>query len=343
VSGATRSLQNGVDPNRNFPAPGSDHPDGNAYAQAVIDMMAFTDLHNFILSANLHSGAEVVNYPWDTWTSSDNAHADDDWWQFVSHEYADTVFANSTGSYFTDVTANGITEGGDWYVIWGGRQDYMTYFKNGREFTLELSGWKGLDAEDLPDHWDYNYNSLLKYMEQSLYGIRGVITDSVTGLPIEAKVEIAGHDIDNSFVYSKQPIGNYHRMIYEGNYDVTYSKEGYDSQTINIDVSNYDITIQNVALHPTGAAINDFSLNDEIIIAPNPMLDNKTSIRFNKMTDIASIKIYDRLGKLIYQRRLNTINAGDVFNINIGKQADNAVYFLEVQTDKFNITKRIIK
>ena len=265
VSGAMRELANGVDPNRNFPAPGDAHPDGNAYAQEVVDMMAFTNLHDFVLSANTHSGAEVVNYPWDMWVSSTRTHADDNWWQLVSHEYANTVFNNSSGGYFTDVSADGITEGGDWYTVWGGRQDYMTALKQGREFTLELSGSKGLDAAQLPAHWNYNYNSFLQYLEQSLYGIRGIITNSETGDAIEAKIEISGHDDDNSFVYSTLPIGNYHRLIYEGTYDVTISAPCYVSQTLtNVSVTNFQTTLLDVQLVPTGFA-SEFEANDTSI------------------------------------------------------------------------------
>ncbi len=263
VSGAMRSLNNGVDPNRNFPAPGDDHPDGNAWAQETVDMMTFADTHNIVLSSNIHSGAEVVNYPWDTWVSAVRIHADDDWWQFVSHEYADQVHVNSSG-YMTGYN-NGITNGGDWYVIDGGRQDYMTYFKQGREFTLELSDAKFLDAAVLPAHWNYNYQSLLLYMEQSLYGIRGIITDVVTGEPIEAKVEIVGHDDDVSFVYSNLPVGNYHRLIYEGTYTVTISAPCYVSQTFsNISVTNYQTTLLDAQLIASGFS-SVFETEDTVV------------------------------------------------------------------------------
>ena len=60
------------------------------------------------------------------------------------------------------------------------------------------------------------------------------MTDSITEDPLKAKVEITSHDIDSSHVYSNLPIGNYHRYIYQGNYDVTFSKNGYYPKTINI-------------------------------------------------------------------------------------------------------------
>ncbi len=34
---------------------------------------------------------------------------------------------------------DGITNGAAWYVIDGGRQDYMNFFHQCREFTLEIS------------------------------------------------------------------------------------------------------------------------------------------------------------------------------------------------------------
>lgn len=262
ISGAQRYLSNGVDPNRNYKNPNGDHPDGSSWAQETIDMMNFADAHHFVMSANLHSGAEVANYPWDTWTSAQRTHSDDNWFQYVSHEYADTVFTNSSGGYFTGVSSNGIIEGGDWYIVEGSRQDYMTYYKHCREITYELSNQKLLDVAELPNHWNYNYRSMLNYIKESLYGIRGIITDSCTGLPIEAKVEVISHDDDNSFVYSSLPVGDYHRPIYAGTYNVTYSAPGYQSVTINnIVVNNQTATVQNVSLQPISPTANFIAIN----------------------------------------------------------------------------------
>ncbi len=251
IADAVRYLSNGVDANRNFPNPvAGDHPDGYAWATETILMMDFADAHNFIISANSHSGAEVVNYPWDTWISADNTHADDDWWQFVSHEYADTVHAYSPPGYM-DSYNNGITNGGDWYIVYGSRQDYMTYYKNCREFTIELSNAKLLDVAELPAHWDYNYKSLLNYIQQSLYGIKGIVTDSITGDPLKAMVFVEAHDIDNSHVYSELPSGMYFRPIFQGTYNITYSSPSYKSKTIsNVNINNYLVTILDVELVP---------------------------------------------------------------------------------------------
>ena len=342
VSGAMRVLSNFVDPNRNFPGIGDPHPDGEAYAPETQGMMDFANNHSFVLSANIHSGAVVVNYPWDTWESSTRKHVDDAWWKFVSHEYADTAQANSTGGYFTDFD-NGITEGGDWYIVYGGRQDYMTYFKQGREFTLELSDDKMLDAELLPDYWNYNFHSLLLYIKQSLYGIRGVITDSVTGEPLEAKVEISGHDDDNSFVFSTENVGDYHRLILSGNYDVTYSKEGYDSQTINLNVTNFNTTIQDVALHPIGASVADSSMEKIFAIYPNPVNDNKLNLVATQRFNQAQLKVYNNLGSLILKHDFDAIQAGKHYKITFPENMQAGVYYVQILTQNTSFTKPVIK
>ncbi|MBN2519005.1 MAG: zinc carboxypeptidase, partial [Bacteroidales bacterium] len=126
VSGAKRYNANNIDLNRNFPDPDDGpHPDGNSYQPEVIAMMDFMKDHRFVLSANLHGGAEVINYPWDTW---EKLHPDDLWFQYVSRKYADTVHSYSN-NYMIGFE-NGITNGYAWYTITGGRQDFITYFLN---------------------------------------------------------------------------------------------------------------------------------------------------------------------------------------------------------------------
>ena len=109
-----------------------------------------------------------------------------------------------------------------------------------------------------------NYPSLLNYMEQSLFGLRGIVTDSISGNPLKVRVEISGHDTDSSHVYSNLPIGNYHRYLYQGNYNITFSKVGYQSKTININILNNSYHLEDVQLVPVNyVSINDIS-SDEV-------------------------------------------------------------------------------
>jgi len=248
VSGATRNNANNMNLNRNYPDPeDGPHPDGKAWQQETLMFMQLAEENDFVMSANTHGGAEVINYPWDTWS---RLSADDDWWVFVCREYVDTVHLYSPSSYM-DGYDNGITNGYAWYTISGGRQDYMNYFNNCREVTMELSNVKSLPASQLEAHWDWNYRSLLNYLEQATFGVSGMVTDLITGEPLAAKVYIDGHDEDNSFVYTENNFGFYQRLLNEGTYDITFSAPGHYPQTISdVSVSKYNTTLLNVQLNP---------------------------------------------------------------------------------------------
>ncbi|MBW6490959.1 MAG: T9SS type A sorting domain-containing protein [Lentimicrobium sp.] len=230
VNGARRYNANFVDLNRNYPDPADGpHPDGNPWQPETLAFMNFAEQRSFVMGANFHGGAEVVNYPWDTWS---RLAADNQWWVMVSHEYADTAQAFSPSGYFNDYN-NGITNGYAWYSINGGRQDYMNYFQQCREVTLEISATKLPPASQLLNFWNYNYRSLLNYMEQVTYGVRGIVTDTLTGEPVKAQISIFGHDMDSSMVFTSLPVGNYHRLLKAGSYNITFTAEGYLPKVIN--------------------------------------------------------------------------------------------------------------
>ena len=245
VSGATRYNANSSDLNRDFPDPrvGPNSP----YQPETQAMMDYADEHNFVMSSNLHGGAEVMNFPWDTWTSSEKTHADDDWFIEICTTYVQTA-RQVNPNFMTSVTSSGITYGGDWYVISGGRQDYMTYFQNCREVTIEISNTKLLSSDNLPTYWNINENSLLDYMEACTYGFYGTVTDD-QGNALSAEVTINNHDVDNSFVVTDPGLGDYQRLIEPGTYDVAFSSYGFISQTETVTINDYQSAVElNVVL-----------------------------------------------------------------------------------------------
>jgi PKD repeat protein len=217
---------------------------------------AFVDLQaaeNFVLGVNIHGGAEVCNYPWDnTYTR----HADDNWWQLVCYEYADTAKFYSPGTQYmrhSDFGGTGVTNGADWYVVYSGRQDYANYYNHNREFCLEISNTKTPSASLLPNFWNYNYRSFLNFTEQALYGIHGIVTDACSGEPIHAKISVP-HDNNNSFVMTDPRVGFYARPIKGGTYSVTYSAEGYMPQIVSVTISDKQRVVKNISLIPTGTS-----------------------------------------------------------------------------------------
>lgn len=267
VYGAVRYNANNIDLNRNYPDPKvGPHPDGNAWQPETVAWMEYAENNKFSLSMNFHGGEEVFNYPWDTWAKLT---ADDTWWRFIAREYVDTIHLYSPVNYMSDFD-NGITNGYAWYEINGGRQDYMNYWHYCREATLEISDVKLLAASQLINHWNYNYRSLLNYIEQVRYGFSGIVTDTVTGEPLQAKVFIFGHDMDNSFVYSSMQTGFYTRPIAEGTYDATFSSPGYYSKSIkDINVTKWNTTSLNVQLRPLTFGVDEISTGVAHVY-PNP-------------------------------------------------------------------------
>jgi hypothetical protein len=251
VYGATRGNYNNYDLNRNFPDP---IYGVNANQQIETGRFrAIAEANNFALVANFHGGTEVVNYAWDTWTNEYpdyKHHPDEAWYQYISHLYADTCQANAPSNYMTGYD-DGITNGGAWYIINGGRQDYTNYYRWGREVTIEISDTKLIPAAQLPAHWNYNRKSLIKYMEAVLKGVNGVVTDTL-GNPVKAKITVLNHDVDNSEVYSDST-GFYLRMLAPGTYSLKFEAPNYYTQTINnVVVGSYNSqTVLNVELVST--------------------------------------------------------------------------------------------
>jgi len=333
VYGAMRYNANWVDLNRNYPDPeDGDHPDGNSYQDETFAFMAFADSCEFDMSSNFHGGAEVANYPWDTWSQYP---ADYDWWTHVMQEYADTAQTHSNYNYFNSFD-NGVTNGYDWYEVNGGRQDYMNYEKHCREFTLELSDSKTPPGSQLPYYWDANYNSLLAYLEQSLYGLRGIVIDSISGAPLLTQIFIEGHDVDNSDVSSHLPIGDYHRYLASGSYDVIFSAEGYQSKTVSaVALMNNETTVLDVQLVPSAVGLDE-SLRNAISIYPQPASE---FIQIDACpNDVTEILLIDSSGKLV--KRISTSHKSSIY---ISRdQLPSGSYILDFQSDNYGFQKAII-
>jgi len=238
----------GVDPNRNFPDPDDgDHPDGHAWWAETVAMMGFALAHHFVISANFHGGAEVVNYPWDTWS---RRHVDDAWLIDISRAYADQVQADGPPGYMNDLN-NGITNGWDWYPVAGGRQDFMTYWHGCRETTIELSAVKLLSSSLLDAYWGYNRQALLNYLTEALEGVRGLVRDPLAQ-PLDATIEVVGHDVaaDNSYVYTDPDVGDYHRLLLPGVYQLRFSADGFIPQELPVAISAGEATRVDVVMLP---------------------------------------------------------------------------------------------
>lgn len=224
-----RANANGVDLNRDFPDPYAS-PDNTTEGRAAETgvIMDWTFASSFTLSANLHAGSLVVNYPFDNNPEGESVYTatpDDDLFIYISEEYSqyNLPMWNSSSFY------HGITNGADWYAISGGMQDWNYHYVGSNEVTIELSNTKIPPASQIPTYWDDNRDSMLAYMATCLVGVRGIVSDASSGAPLAATITVVDRDHE---IYSDPDVGDYHRMLLGGTYDLYFEAEGYDPLTV---------------------------------------------------------------------------------------------------------------
>ncbi len=161
--GATHQVRfnaHDVDLNRSFPdfttSDNQNTTDGREpEIQAV---MRFEAAHHFVLSANFHGGAEVVNYPWD---AQSTLHPLNDLLVKISLDYAKRV------PYIYSSTAfnQGITNGFAWYQVQGGMQDWSDHWHNDLQLTIELTQVKWPSFSTVADSYQANRDGLIALIE----------------------------------------------------------------------------------------------------------------------------------------------------------------------------------
>ena len=293
ISSPTRYNANGYDLNRNFPDPVTPN---TVKQKETLDMIKFMRKHKFVLSANFHTGSEVVNYPWDRWLSV--LHADDSWFNSISRAYADTthVYAGPAYMNFLD---NGVTRGAVWYIVYGGRQDFMTWELHGREVTIELDDQYITPAAQLTLLWQNNWRSLLGYLENALYGIHGLVRNVSTHVPIPAKVFISGHDKDSSQVYSDTLTGSFVRFLSPGSWNLTFSAAGYRDTTVNTIVVSGQKTDITVDMSMLSKVIEPINSTTHLLLYPNPASDIINVILPDKIAGRMNLRIINQAGMLV--------------------------------------------
>ena len=316
VTGSRRGNALNIDLNRNYPDNvAGPHDDGNAYQTETLAFMAFADAHNFVISANFHGGTELVNYPFDNAYSAEHIHSDNDWFEHIGVEYAthcqtdanaggtSTPTYSNKASYMTDdddwdesagnqawhndyAQSPGVTHGAEWYRVFGGRHDYMNFYQQCREVTIELSDVKILPESSLVDYWYYNRDALLDFLTQGTYGFRGEVVDATnTSLAIEgAKVTIVGHDAYGSEVYTDID-GDYYRPIKAGTYDLLFEAPCYQSATI------------------TGQTITDGTISVLADVLLTPLTGVPTGLQASNVSTTTATLSWDEISGITYDLR----------------------------------------
>jgi len=231
----TRGNAHGVDLNRNFPDQFSSPPNTkNGREPEVVAIMTWIEEHNFVLSANFHGGALVANYPYDGnanyQSGAYSAAPDDAVFKYISKVYSDTHRTMHNSREFP----GGITNGAEWYVLYGGMQDWNYVYNQGVvEITVELSDIKWPAASTLPGYWNDNQEAMLTYMELvNKLGVRGAVKNAA-GQPLAANITVQG--ISRTIITNPSH-GDYYRLLTPGTYSISASAQGYRTATVPVTI-----------------------------------------------------------------------------------------------------------
>ena len=275
------------DLNRNFPdrieGPVNTTDGRPAETQAV---MNWSFIHSFVLSANFHTGALVVNYPYDSDPdplAPYSATPDDNLFIEQSLTYASLNEPMYNGRF-----DQGITNGMSWYFVPGGMQDWNYVWMGCNEVTVEVSDEKWPPYSEVPDLWNDNRKSMLAYMAWCLRGVRGKVTDSTTGQPLDATVSVVGPEYHNDHnVFTDPDVGDYHRMLLPGTYSIRFSAQGYQPLTVpGVVVDDEEAVRVDAALFPGNINNDDATDLGDVILAAQVLTGTKTAEPLHTEADV---------------------------------------------------------
>ncbi|MFP4171959.1 MAG: M14 family zinc carboxypeptidase [Candidatus Hydrogenedentota bacterium] len=222
-----RNNANNIDLNRAFPDYRDNFtetifPDENVdtggFQPEVRHVMEWSNAERFDLTANFHTGALVVNYPYDhepgVPSGAEAPAPDDALFRELSMRYAEQNAPMMQNPAFP----GGITNGSAWFAIQGGMQDWTYRFTGAPAVTIELSNQKRPPASTLPGYWEDNREAMLRYAESIHMSLRGQVTDMRTGEPVYARVTVEDNEQP---VFTHPESGWYTRLLLPGTHDLT--------------------------------------------------------------------------------------------------------------------------
>jgi len=226
----SRYNANGVDLNRDFPDRITD-PDNTLTGREVETrrVMTFFGDHCPVMSANFHGGALVMNYPWDSTTLPSGMYAacpDDDVFIHLAETYAAANPPMWNSPYFE----HGITNGNDWYALFGGLQDWSYNWMGCMDLTGEISNDKWPGTAALAGLWEDNRASMIAYLSECHRGVRGLVTDAASGQPVAAVITVTGRDMP---FYTDPAVGDFHRCLLPGAYQLRFEADGYQLAVVD--------------------------------------------------------------------------------------------------------------
>ncbi len=230
---------NGVDLNRDFPEL-NESPFGGNQAIETRNIMELHRENHFLVALNFHGGSLCVNIPWDSRKNNSNTLFEDNTLMLsMAHQYADAnapMKANHSSNF-----NHGVTYGYEWYPVYGGMQDWASFFRQSIHATIEISNTKWPNANTLPTFWNQNKVGLFQYLKNGLTGIHFKAVN-VEGQLLDVSVGISSSKRALNFS------GYVHRPSVTAEQQVTVSAQGYKTKTLSMTPQFFQGTYETVVL-----------------------------------------------------------------------------------------------
>jgi hypothetical protein len=228
----TRENMNGVDLNRDF----GWNWDGwggstGAYSQPETrSLQEFCLEENVSLSATLHCEGNIFLYPW--------CHS--------PHDVPEQDLVVAVGGLYANAANYTLIKSWDDYETHGELLDLIHGGYGSLCYTAEISN----SLQQFDDSYARNTAGMELFCRDAGGGLHGLVTDALTGQPLRAAVMLSGSPYP---AYTDPLLGDVHRLVLPGTYDVTVWANGYLPVTVSgLHVVHGVATDFQVALQPGG-------------------------------------------------------------------------------------------
>ncbi|MDK2908434.1 MAG: carboxypeptidase, partial [Bacteroidales bacterium] len=196
----------------------------------------FLNQRHFVVFTDYHSGTEFISYPW---SYRPNPAPDQ-----VHINNLAAIYANNSG-YSNIPYAAGYA---GMYPINGSTKDFNYGLWGSVAWSIEISNSKQPPASQIYYYYNKNKPAMLALIQHAGYGIGGSVYDSITGQPVAARIRING----TIPFYNDPEVGDFHKYVVPGTYNVEVSANGYQTKTITgVNVTAYNAVQLNISLSPS--------------------------------------------------------------------------------------------
>ncbi|MCK9459205.1 MAG: M14 family carboxypeptidase N/E [Proteobacteria bacterium] len=236
---ATRTNSNGVDLNRNFGFGWVQGEGGDEEPFSEPESLAIRDLSqasSFTIGLTYHTISPYVNGPWN----------------YRPEHPLDEELVDAMGDAYAGTSSYDVVFGWDWYPITGDVNDWSLGTSGTFDWTIELNS-------DTDLQWDIHGPGVAAFLPFALTGASGLVTDADSGEPLPARILV---DPEGEPVFTDPVLGDYHRVLLPGTYDITAEANGYAPATATgVVVSDGSVALVDFALEPDTATYYAFAVN----------------------------------------------------------------------------------